>query len=178
MANIDFIGENIFNYVRDQLSLREYVISQVRSELTNQPGPTYNPLITLPSGKQAFIDPGAPFVFTSGKACTIRMSSGVNLRAENNILLPGEEDLGGSNLAKKYVLEGGTRSIDISRTSTKETFTYEVQKGDTLSSIAKKFDVEDWKVIAQQNNIQDVTKLQIGQKLTIKGGIDSFSGVL
>ena len=178
MANIDIKGENIFNYVRDQLSLREFVISQVRSELTNQPGPTYNPFITLPSGKQAFIDPGAPFVFTSGKACTIRMSSGVNLRTENNILLPGEEDLGGSNLAKKYVLEGGTRSIDISRTSTKETFTYEVQKGDTLSSIAKKFNVEDWKVIAQQNNIQDVTKLQIGQQLTIKGGIDSFSGVL
>ena len=178
MANIDIKGENIFNYVRDQLSLREHVISQVRSEFTTGANLLYNPSFTLPSGKQVFVDPGAPFIFTSGKACTIRMSSGVNLRAENNILLPGEEDLGGSNLAKKYVLEGGTRSIDISKTSTKETFTYEVQKGDTLSSIAKKFDVEDWKVIAQQNNIQDVTSLQIGQKLTIKGGIDSFSGVL
>ena len=178
MANIDISGENIFNYVRDQLSLREHVISQVRSEFTTGANLLYNPSFTLSSGKQVFVDPGAPFIFTSGKACTIRMSSGVNLRAENNILLPGEEDLGGGNLAKKYVLEGGTRSMDVSRTSTKETFTYEVQKGDTLSSIAKKFNVEDWKVIAQQNNIQDVTSLQIGQKLTIKGGIDSFSGVL
>ena len=43
MANIDIKGENIFNYVRDQLSLREHVISQVRSEFTTGANLLYNP---------------------------------------------------------------------------------------------------------------------------------------
>jgi GH25 family lysozyme M1 (1,4-beta-N-acetylmuramidase) len=51
--------------------------------------------------------------------------------------------------------------------TTKSTSTYIVQKGDTLSGIAKKFGVEV-KTIADINNIKDVNKIYVGQLLKIK----------
>lgn len=46
--------------------------------------------------------------------------------------------------------------------------TYTVQNGDTLSSIAAKFDNTDVNTIASKNNIQDINTIHVGQKLVIK----------
>lgn len=47
--------------------------------------------------------------------------------------------------------------------------TYTVQDGDTLSSIASKFNNTDVDTIAKKNNIEDVNTIHVGQKLVIKG---------
>lgn len=75
-------------------------------------------------------------------------------------------------MGKDYVvIEKSTPAVVIKRTSTTNSNTdnlalYEVQKGDTLYSISKKFNVlvEDLK---QKNNLADNT-LSIGQKLIVK----------
>lgn len=46
--------------------------------------------------------------------------------------------------------------------------TYTVKSGDTLSSIAAKFNDADVNTIASKNNIQDVNTIHVGQKLVIK----------
>lgn len=46
--------------------------------------------------------------------------------------------------------------------------TYTVQSGDTLSSIAAKFNNVDVNTIASKNNIQDINTIHVGQKLVIK----------
>lgn len=52
---------------------------------------------------------------------------------------------------------------------TVKTTTYIVKKGDTLCAIARKFtgNSNNYKMIAQQNNIVNPNKIQIGQKLVI-----------
>ncbi len=47
--------------------------------------------------------------------------------------------------------------------------TYTVQNGDTLSSIAKKFNNADVNTIAKKNNLEDINTIHVGQKLVIKG---------
>ena len=44
---------------------------------------------------------------------------------------------------------------------------YVVQKGDTLSSIAKKYGTT-YKKIAKENNIKNPNKIYVGQKLVIR----------
>lgn len=48
--------------------------------------------------------------------------------------------------------------------------TYTVQSGDTLSSISQKFanDNSLIQTLAQQNNIQDINKIYVGQQLVVK----------
>ena len=48
--------------------------------------------------------------------------------------------------------------------------TYTVQSGDTLSSISQKFANDNSLVqtLAQQNNIQDINKIYVGQQLVVK----------
>ncbi|WP_251547348.1 aggregation-promoting factor [Limosilactobacillus caecicola] len=46
--------------------------------------------------------------------------------------------------------------------------TYTVQNGDTLTSIAAKFNNVDVDTIAQKNNLQDINTIHVGQKLVIK----------
>lgn len=48
--------------------------------------------------------------------------------------------------------------------------TYVVQSGDTLSSIAVKFDIADWRDIAKTNNLEEPYSLTVGQKLIIPTG--------
>jgi LysM repeat protein len=45
--------------------------------------------------------------------------------------------------------------------------TYVVKYGDTLSSIAGKFGIDDWRDIAKANNLQEPYSLQPGQELII-----------
>lgn len=51
--------------------------------------------------------------------------------------------------------------------------TYTVKSGDTLSSIAAKFNNTDVHSIANKNNIQDVNTIHVGQKLIIKSSNSS-----
>lgn len=51
--------------------------------------------------------------------------------------------------------------------------TYTVQNGDTLSSIAAKFNNADVNTIAKKNNIDDINTIHVGQKLVIKGSKQS-----
>jgi LysM repeat protein len=44
---------------------------------------------------------------------------------------------------------------------------YKVVPGDTLSKIARRYGIADWKVIARANNIQDPRALRVGQELII-----------
>ena len=44
--------------------------------------------------------------------------------------------------------------------------TYEVKAGDTIQSIAVRFDV-DWKILAQSNNIKEPYVIKKGQKLKL-----------
>ena len=49
----------------------------------------------------------------------------------------------------------------------KETITYVVQKGDSVDKIAKKFDVSS-NDVAKWNNLSDISKIKIGQKLRLR----------
>lgn len=55
-------------------------------------------------------------------------------------------------------------------TKTVKTTTYVVKHGDTLSSIAKKLtgNANNYRAIANQNNIKNVNRIYVGQKLVIK----------
>lgn len=63
---------------------------------------------------------------------------------------------------------GVTTTADVANADT----VYTVQSGDTLSSISYKFAKNNSLVnkIAQDNNISDINKITVGQKLTIKDG--------
>ncbi len=47
---------------------------------------------------------------------------------------------------------------------------YVVQSGDTLSSIAAEFDIDDWRDIAKANDLEEPYDLYVGQELTIPTG--------
>ncbi len=48
--------------------------------------------------------------------------------------------------------------------------TYIVKSGDTLSSIAVKFDIEDWRDLARANNLEEPYSLKVGDELIIPTG--------
>ncbi|MBQ9817936.1 MAG: penicillin-insensitive murein endopeptidase [Proteobacteria bacterium] len=64
------------------------------------------------------------------------------------------------------------------RPAPKDTITYVVQKGDSVDKIAKKYDVRG-DDIARWNNLSDVSRIKIGQKLRIrvpKGSVVASAG--
>lgn len=67
------------------------------------------------------------------------------------------------NVGQEIKIPGGTKS-NITNNSAR---TYVVKKGDTLSSIAKKYNTT-YQKIAKDNNISDPNKIYVGQKLIIK----------
>ena len=70
-------------------------------------------IVKLPKGKEVTLPPGAFYTNTVSRACVLRLSSGVDLKPNSSGLLEGgkyenPDDLVGSGLAERYVLEGGT----------------------------------------------------------------------
>ena len=120
--------ESFKNFVRQQIKIREAIIShgnrpeEFRTktpvvDLSNLGGPKN---LTLPS--HAF------YTNTLNRQCTIRMSSGVDLREDNELIVDNrnaferKDDLVNEGLALRYVLEGGIPMIDrsVQQTSKEE----------------------------------------------------------
>ena len=120
--------ESFKNFVRKQIKIREAIIShgnrpeEFRTktpvvDLSNLGGPKN---LTLPS--HAF------YTNTLNRQCTIRMSSGVDLREDNELIVDNrdtferKDDLVNEGLALRYVLEGGIPMIDrsVQQTSKEE----------------------------------------------------------
>ena len=102
--------ESFREYIQQQLKLRESIVA-----LGNDGGGRINntKTISLPKGGEVTLPPGAFYTNTINRACVMRMSSGVDLKPHSSNLLEGgryenPDDLVGSGLAKRYVLEGGT----------------------------------------------------------------------
>ena len=132
--------ESFKKYVRDQIALREAIISQgnkinqgviqSRNYLTNA-DPKVIKQLNLPTNK---IDYGSFFTYTANRSCVIRMSSGVDLLPTADILEDTKyerlKDLQGPGLATRYVLEGGVpiKNVDFVKTN---------EKGDTKRDYSK-----------------------------------------
>ncbi len=69
----------------------------------------------------------------------------------------------------KYIKNIQTERNQINQTQNQNQTVHVVEKGDTLWSISEKYlkDGNNWKKIADANNISSPTKLEVGQKLTI-----------
>ncbi|MDB4572110.1 hypothetical protein N9Z72_02400 [Akkermansiaceae bacterium] len=102
--------ESFRTYVQQQLKLREAIVSlgnEGKGRLNN------TKTVQLPKGKEVTLPPGAFYTNTVNRACVLRLSSGVDLKPNSSGLLEGgkyenPDDLVGSGLAERYVLEGGT----------------------------------------------------------------------
>lgn len=110
--------ETFRDFVFEQLRLREEIIKQ-GNDNTNRFGSRTSPLKV--KDKEVInikIPEGAFYTNTVQRQCTIRMSSGVNLKSENSVLEAGEYEgskhLVDEGLAIRYILEGGvpTKSAD------------------------------------------------------------------
>ena len=102
--------ESFRTYVQQQLKLREAIVSlgnKGKGRLNN------TKTVKLPKGKEVTLPPGAFYTNTVNRACVLRLSSGVDLKPNSSGLLEGgkyenPDDLVGSGLAERYILEGGT----------------------------------------------------------------------
>ena len=102
--------ETFRKFVRHQLQIREGVVSlgnDGKGRINNTKD------IKLNGGKDVTLPLGAFYTNTTSRACTIRMSSGVDLKPDSKDLLEGgryenPNDLIGPGLAQRYVLQGGT----------------------------------------------------------------------
>tara|TARA_Y100000593_G_scaffold93803_1_gene190097 strand:+ start:7924 stop:11556 length:3633 start_codon:yes stop_codon:yes gene_type:complete len=102
--------ESFRNFVRKQLRIRQEII-KFGNEGDGRMGGRKVDLGNLGGGSIS-IPEGAFYTNTVGRACVLRMSSGVDLRPTADFLEGGKfekiEDLTGPGLAKRYILEGGT----------------------------------------------------------------------
>ena len=103
------------DFVFNQLKIREAAINQKSGRSLG--APKVKGLRGTDSSKTNITLPaGAFFTTTTSKQCTIRMSSGVDLKSENDLL--DENDIGKKNLvneglAIRYMLEGGVPAKDV-----------------------------------------------------------------
>ena len=108
-----FIFKETFKkYVRKQLTIREAIVATGNKKNQSRMASSQVDLKPL-GGDVITLDAGAFYTNTTGRACVIRMSSGVDLREDAGGLVEGGRyenmnDLVGQGLAKRWVLEGGT----------------------------------------------------------------------
>ena len=119
--------ETFKDYVTQQLKIRESIIEGSHKSRFGNPKIEFEyPTINGPVLKKLSIPPGAFFTNTTSKQCVIRMSSGVDLKNPKlleNYGFENPNDLLGSGLAIRYMLEGGipSKNIDFNPTQTKFT---------------------------------------------------------
>ena len=112
--------ETFRDFVFKQLRIREAIVKK-GNNLDSRFGSPRDDIETSAGVKEKMTLPaGSFFTNTIVKQCTIRMSSGVDLREDNKILEEGKfersKDLINEGLAIRYILEGGipTKSLDFS----------------------------------------------------------------
>ena len=107
--------ETLPRFVIDQLSLREAIIKQGNNVQPGEEGYTKSPRTGSPrvrlkgSGKKVTLPAGSFYTNTVSKQCTIRMSSGVDVKSSKEGGPFGEwiTEPTGVELSKRWVLEGG-----------------------------------------------------------------------
>lgn len=138
-------------YVRDQLSLREFIIDIGNPGYSNisKSGNTYTTTYfnqddrnkkytrTLQTGKETTIPEGAFFGYSLNKQCVLRMTSLTDYVEDANVEIGGLEGdiafqrLRGASLSQNFILEGGvknsyTRNIDLDQDGVNESVTRRV----------------------------------------------------
>ena len=110
--------ESFKNFVRKQIKIREAIISHGNKQGEARTNSPIVDLSNLGGPKELTLPSHAFYTNTINRQCTIRMSSGVDLKETNELIKnnsnPYErlDDLKGEGLALRYVLEGGTTMID------------------------------------------------------------------
>ena len=113
--------ETFQEFVFNQLRIREAIFDVGRGstpELGNRLLGTAK--TTLKDETSVTLPPGAFYTNTTSRQCVIRMSSGANLKVENNLLDVNNKDasnLVGEGLAIRYMLEGGIPAKDVDFTN-------------------------------------------------------------
>ena len=101
--------ETFKKFVRKQLRIREAVLGADNSGGSRLDATNVD--MSSIGEKDVTVDPAAFYTNTLNRQCTIRMSSGVDLRADNEIVFNKKEfpqALIDEGLAQRYVLQGGT----------------------------------------------------------------------
>jgi len=110
--------ESFKEFVRKQIKIREAIISHGNKQGEARTNSPIVDLSNLGGPKDLQLPSHAFYTNTVNRQCTIRMSSGVDLKVGNDLIKnnsnPYErlDDLKGEGLALRYVLEGGTTMID------------------------------------------------------------------
>ena len=102
--------ETFRDFVFNQLKIREAALNQNSGRLLGRPK------VKDFIGEAPTLDAGAFYTNTTSRQCVIRMSSGADLKAENNLLNANEkkgENLLEEGLAIRYMLEGGIPAKDV-----------------------------------------------------------------
>ena len=110
--------ESFKDFVRKQIKIREAIISHGNNPSDSRTKTPKVDLSNLGGPKELSLPSHAFYTNTVNRQCTIRMSSGVDLRVDNELIVDNrneferKDDLVNEGLALRYVLEGGTPAID------------------------------------------------------------------
>lgn len=110
--------ESFKDFVRKQIKIREAIISHGNNPSDSRTNAPKADLSSLGGPKELSLPSHAFYTNTVNRQCTIRMSSGVDLRVDNELIVDNrneferKDDLVNEGLALRYVLEGGVPAID------------------------------------------------------------------
>ena len=108
--------ESFRKYVKQQIAIREHIVSR-----GNNGEGRFNPSavdLSKHGGPSNLSIPEGSFFTQAQRTCVLRMSSGADLTEQGAISVAGdskyytENQLKGSGLARRYVLQGGTLTMD------------------------------------------------------------------
>lgn len=103
--------ETFKNFVFNQLKIREAALNQHSNRSLRADGGKVPDMVGEDASTRLPL--GAFYTNTTSRQCTIRMSSGANLKEENNLIDAGDPDklsLAKEGLAIRYILESGIQS--------------------------------------------------------------------
>ena len=110
--------ESFKDFVRKQIKIREAIISHGNSAEESRTSSPKVDLTNLGGPKDLVLPSHAFYTNTTNRQCTIRMSSGVDLRSDNELIKDNsnpferKDDLVNEGLALRYILEGGIPMVD------------------------------------------------------------------
>ena len=110
--------ESFKDFVRKQIKIREAIISHGNSAEESRTNSPKVDLTNLGGPKDLVLPSHAFYTNTTNRQCTIRMSSGVDLKSNNELIKDNsnpferKDDLVNEGLALRYILEGGIPMVD------------------------------------------------------------------